>query len=404
MSIQTRAAAWPAQEVSTIGAVGVAHFCSHLLQLALAPLFLMMREDLGASFFALGVLLSVFYLCSGVGQVVAGILVDRFGADRLLLAGLLLQGIATAAMGLAPHYAALLPLAALAGLGNSVYHPADLSILSHRVAPQRLGRAFAAHVIAGSIGFALSPLVSAAIGTAHGWRAALIAMGGGVVVLGLILLATRGALRVEHGAAHRAEAGAARAPGFLAILVMPVVLTAFVYFLLTSVALSGIQSFSIVALQEGFGATVALATLAVALFQAGNTTGVAFGGHLADRTSRHHVVAMAGLAAGSTFALLAAVLTVPPTVTVGLIILVGASMGITTPSRDVLVRAVAPAGATGKVFGVVYSGYDIGSLLGPLMFGLMLDHHLPRLVFLGSAVPLGLAVLTAFAVRRRPAG
>lgn len=403
MSIQMRAAPWPAQEVSTIGAVGVAHFCSHLLQLALAPLFLMMRADLGASFFALGVVLSVFYLCSGVGQVIAGILVDRFGADRLLLSGLLLQGAATAAMGLAPHYAVLLPLAALAGLGNAVYHPADLSILSHRVAPQRLGRAFAAHVIAGSIGFALSPIVSAAIGTAYGWRVSLLAMGGGVVVLGLILLASRGALKVAPVAAHRADGTAMKAPGFLQVLAMPVVLTAFVYFLLTALTLSGIQSFSIVALQEGFGATVALATLAVALFQAGNTTGVAIGGHLADRTTRHHVVAMTGLVAGAAFAMLAAVLTVPPVATVGLIILVGASMGLTTPSRDVLVRAAAPAGATGKVFGVVYSGYDIGSLVGPLMFGLMLDHHLPRLVFVGSAIPLALAVFTAFAVRRKPA-
>ncbi|MDI4657787.1 MFS transporter [Xanthobacter autotrophicus] len=403
--MNARTAAWPAGEVSTIGAVGVAHFCSHLLQLALAPLFLMMRAELGVSFFALGAVLAVFYLFSGVGQVTAGILVDRFGAHRLLLGGVLLQGTATAAMGLAPHYVVLLPLAALAGLGNSVYHPADLSILSHKVAPVRLGRAFAAHVIAGSIGFALSPLVSAAIAAAFGWRTALGAMGLGVVVLGLVLLACRKALKVEpgHGTAHGAKAAHGPAPTFFQVLAMPVVLMAFLYFLLTSISLSGIQSFSIVALKEGFGATVALATLAVTLYQCGNAAGVALGGAVADRTARHHLIAMGGLAVACALALLAAALVVPPEATVGLVALVGFAMGMTTPSRDVLVRSAAPVGATGKVFGVVYSGYDIGALVGPLMFGLMLDHHLPRLVFVGAAIPLGLAVMTAFAVRRQPA-
>lgn len=402
MSIEARAAGWPAAEVSSIGAVCSAHFCSHFLQLALAPLFIMMRADLQVSFIELGLLLSVFYLFSGAGQVAAGVLVDRFGADRLLLAGILTQGAATAAMGIAPSYVLLLPLAALAGLGNSVYHPADLSILSHKVAAPRLGRAFAAHVIAGSIGFGLSPIVSGAIGAHFGWRTALIAMGLLVVLIGLLLAVFRAPLRAPAGRAAHAAAGGTPL-SFLDVLAMPVVLMAFLYFTLTAVALSGIQSFSIVALQEGFGAAVALATLAVALFQVGNTAGVAIGGHVADRSAQHHQIAMSGLAAAAAFGFLAAWLQAAPEVTVGLIALVGFCMGLTTPSRDVLVRSAAPAGATGKVFGIVYSGYDIGSLVGPLMFGLMLDHHHPRMVFVGAAAALALAVGTAFAVRRRPA-
>lgn len=414
------AARWPAAEASTIGAVGIAHFCSHFLQLALAPLFLTMRDDLGVSFVDLGLLLSVFFFASGAGQVMAGILVDRFGAHRLLLCGLLLQGAATAAMGLAPRYEVLLPLAALAGLGNSVYHPADLSILSHRVAPARLGRAFAAHVIAGNVGFALSPLVSGAIGAAHGWRTALTLMGALVVLAGIGLLIFRGLLTcgpaeepgtqgqgTQGGSTERHGAGgfgaqAQPAPDFLHILAMPVVLMAYLYFILTAFALTSFQSFSITALQEGYGASLALATLAPALYQLGNTMGVALGGALADRTDRHHHVAMGGLAIACILGLLAALLPGLPMATVGLIAAVGTALGLTTPSRDVLVRAVAPAGARGKVFGVVYSGYDMGALIAPVLFGLALDHQMPRLVLLGGAVPLGLAVLTAFAVRRRP--
>lgn len=399
MSVNAQAAGRPSGEVATISAVGVAHFCSHLLQLALAPLFLLMREDLGASFLALGVVLTIFYACSGVGQVISGVLVDRFGADRLLLGGLFLQGAATAAMGLAPHYGALLPLAALAGLGNSVYHPADLSILSHRVAAPRLGRAFAAHVIAGSAGFAVSPIVSGALGLAYGWRTALLSMGLAVLVAGVGLLFVRDAIHTRPAAPG--HAAAAPAPSFLTVLAMPVVLMAFLYFVLTAISLSGVQNFTISALQEGFGTSIELATLAVALYQVGNSAGVAVGGYVADRTSQHHRIAMGGLAAACAL-LLASAFVVPPA-TIALLTLTGAAVGLTTPSRDVLVRAAAPAGATGKVFGVVYSGYDIGALAGPMIFALMMDHHLPKLVLAGSAVPLGLAVATAFAVRRRPA-
>ncbi len=404
MSVNADAAPEVSGEVATIGAVGVAHFTSHMLQLALAPLFLFMRDDLGTSFTALGLVLSVYFLCSAAGQVMAGVLVDRFGADRLLLSGMILQGGATAAMGFAPHYEMLLPLAALAGFGNSVYHPADLSILSHKVAPQRLGRAFATHVICGNLGFALSPLISGALGAAFGWRTALTTMGLGalLVVAGLALF--RALLHCAPTPAAAAGTPHAASPlTFRTVLTTPVVIVAFLYFLLTSLSLNGVQSFSIVALQEGFGASLMLATLAVTLYQLGSAAGVAIGGHIADRAENHHLIAMSGLAVSAVLAVLAAVMHVPPEVTVAFIAAVGFAIGITMPSRDVLVRRTAPVGATGKVFGVVYSGYDVGGLVGPVIYGMILDHHAPRLVYLAAAVPLALAVGTAFGVRRRPA-
>ncbi|MFG1480225.1 MFS transporter [Xanthobacter sp. V4C-4] len=389
-------------ELTTISAVGLAHFTSHMLQLALAPLFLFMRDDLGTSFVELGLILSIYFLCSGVGQVLAGVLVDRFGADRLLIGGMLLQGAATVAMGFAPRYEALLPLAALAGLGNSVYHPADLSILTHRVDHRRLGRAFATHVICGNIGFAFSQLTSGSLGLAFGWRAALMVMGGGAVVVALGLLTLRPALHVAPHGADGAAPGRSGAPSFRQVLAMPVVLIAFIYFVLTSVALSGVQGFSVVTLQEGFGASVMLATLAVTLYQLGNAAGVALGGHVADRALHHHRVAMGGLAAAAALGFAVALAQVPPGITVALLAAMGFSVGLTMPSRDVLVRRATPDGATGKVFGVVYSGYDVGGLVGPLVYGLLLDHHEPRLVYVVSATALALCTVTAFGVRRPP--
>lgn len=389
----------------TIGAVSAAHFTSHLLQLALAPLFPLLRQDLGASFTELGLVLSVFYVVSGLGQVVAGVLVDRFGPDRLLLAGVALQGGAIAAMGLAPGYWALLPLAAVAGAGNSVYHPANLSVLSHRVADARLGRAFALHVVAGSLGYAVSPMFVGGVATAWGWRAALVAVGACALAVALLLVLARGALAIRAtagAAAARAEAATGRrtgAPSLVRILATPVVLLSFGYFVLTALSGSGIQGFTTAALMQGYGAPFALAAFAVTSYQLGNVGGVLLGGYLADRTTRHHGVATLGMGAAAVLVFGASSAGLPPVAVIALLTGGGFSVGLTTPSRDVLVRQAAPRDGLGKVFGVVYSGFDIGSLVGPLIYGRLLDGGMPNLVFAAAAAVLAVGSFTVLGIR-----
>lgn len=403
MTSLASANAVPRREIATISIVSVAHFVSHLLQLSLAPLFIAMRADLGVSFTELGVVLSVFYLFSGGGQVIAGILVDRFGAHRLLIGGMALQAAAMGAMGLVPNYASLLPLAALAGLGNSVYHPADLSILSHRISPRRLGRAFAIHVVGGSIGYAASPVVTGTLALFYGWRVALVATGLVCLLITASFLLARPLLRIEsHPAPPRGAPPSEAAPHFLDILRMPVMMLAFFYFFLTAICLAGMQGFGISALREGFGMTPAFAAMTLALYQGGNICGILIGGHIADRATHHHRVAMAGLAAAAFALGLVGFAQLHPFATLCLVVAVGALIGITTPSRDVLVRHAAPENARGKVFGLVYSGFDVGSLIGPLIYGALLDAHLNHAVFLAAAAPLVVAVVTVIGVRVRP--
>ncbi len=401
MSVAAATLPPPSREVATISAVGVAHFTSHFLQLAFAPLFLAMRADLGVTFTELGLILSLFYLASSAGQVLAGVLVDRFGADRLLLGGMALQAGSMLALGLVPAYWMMLPLGALAGLGNAVYHPADLSILSHRIRPERLGRAFAAHVIFGNLGYAASPLVSGAIAIPFGWRAALVVMGATGLLATLALVLARPVLHIPAIHQQPAATDGAAPLSFMGVLMTPVVLLAFFYFLLSSISLVGIQNFSIAALQEGFGITVGLATVTVTLYQLATAAGVFVGGILADRVSQHHRVAMGGLS-GAAFCAAVVPLGAPHVfITIALVSAVGLCVGLTTPSRDVLVRRASPAGATGKVFGVVYSGFDVGALIAPLIYGALMDHHLARLMFLVAAVPLALGVFTVLGVRPR---
>ena len=401
----TATATAPARDFRTIGAVGAAHFTSHVLQIALAPLFPLMRDDLGVSYTALGLILSVFYVVSGLAQVAAGVLVDRFGPQRLLIAGVALQGGAVAAMGFAPGYWALLPLAAAAGIGNSVYHPADLSVLSRRVRPARLGRAFAFHVVAGSLGYAVSPLFAGSVAALAGWRAALVVVGGFGVAMALALFLLRRALEVapqERGAGESSERDAGRL-SLARVLALPVVLLAFTYFVLTALAGSGVQGFTPAALMQGYGASFAWAAFAVTASQLGNIGGVVLGGFLAERTARHDLVAIAGMAVAAVLMVGASWSGFAPVVVVALITGAGFAVGATTPSRDVLVRRAAPPDALGRVFGVVYSGFDLGSLVGPLLYGALLDRGSPNLVFAAAGAALLLCSVTVLGVRARPA-
>src|SRR6185437_7345786 len=269
---------------------------------------------------------TLFYVASGLGQAAAGVLVDRYGAPRLLAAGLALLSGSILLVGFAGSYWMLLPLAPIAGLGNSVFHPADLSILSHRVSESRLGRAYAVHGISGSLGYATSPV-----------------------------LANHNLLDYANTGA-RAEGTERRKP-YLTVVGAPVVLMAFGYFAMTSFAGSGMQTFSITALTSGYGLSLHLATLVLTGYLVGAALGMVAGGVLADRTTQHHRVAMTGIAIAAVLMLGIALTPGLGSLVLPVAALAGIANGITGPSRDVLVRRAAAGIGTGSVFGFVYSGF-----------------------------------------------
>ena len=390
-----------ARDVRLIGVVASAHFLSHFFQLSLPPLFPVLKEALGVPYLALGALLTVFYTASGVGQAVAGFVVDRVGARPVLLGGLSLLAGAIALAGLAPGYAALVPILALAGIGNSVFHPADYSLLNARVSPRWLGRAYSAHSIAGNLGWVAAPAVVIPLSAWLGWRAALATVGLGGLVAALVL-ASRPTLR-----APSAEAPAAASARVFAwsrdagLLLAPPIVLAFAYFTLLSGAFSAVQTFSVSALVSLFGVPLASASSALTAFLVGNCAGILVGGVLADRATRHDLVAAGGLWAASALVFLLASGAPTALWLAPLMAAAGFSMGATQPSRDTLVRGVTPRGASGKVFGFVYSGLDMGSLLMPPVYGWLLDRGEPRGIFLVATGLLVLTSLTVIEVRRR---
>jgi len=384
-------------DIRIISLVASAHFFSHFFQLTLPPLFPLLKEMWGVPYVALGLAMSVFYGASGIGQPVSGFLVDRVGAHRVLLGGMALFSASIALAGLVPTYWLLLPVALLAGLGNSVFHPADYSILNASVDARRIGRGYSVHAISGSVGWAVAPTVVVGLTAHFGWRVALMTVGAvGLTVAAVLATQLGGAL----GGGRRAERARSTTGREVRLLLTAPILSAFAYFAFIATALIGVQTFGVTTLMRIYDTPLGLATGALTAFLVGGAGGTLAGGLLADRTRRHDIVAVAGLVTAAGFMLLLATGALAPMLLPGLLGLAGFCHGATGPSRDMLVRAATPPGASGKVFGFVYSGLDLGSCLTPLAFGWLLDHGDPRLLFVAVAILMLCTIATVVQVRR----
>ena len=373
----------------TIGLVATAHAVSHFFQLVLAPLLPLMAAELQLSFSTLGVVMMLFFAVSAVLQPLAGFLVDRIGGRGVLLCGVGLMTLGVLLMSLAEGAPLLALGAVVMGVGNSVFHPADFSILNGRVSPARLGYAFSAHGVAGQLGFAAAPVFSAAIASAYGWHAALLAsaaVGAGVL---LVLLANTRQLPVTPAPRRRQPI----AQDARVLLSFPV-LVCFGFFVVWGGAYVGVASFSIAAMQLQFGMSTALAASAVTAYMLGNAGGMLAGGVVAARVPRHDLVAVAGLLVSALFVLPIATGAVAAAGLPVLLALTGFFAGVTYPSRDLIVRASTPPGAAGRVYGFVYSGLDVGSLAMPVFYGMLIDHALPQGVFYGIFACMLVAVVT----------
>jgi len=384
------------RDARVIALVGVAHSLSHFLQLALPPLFPLLRAEFDVSWTLLGTLVGTFYVASSVTQFAAGFAVDRAGARPVLLSGMGLAVAGTLVASLAPGPAWLFPAAAMMGVGNGVFHPADFAILNASVDPRRLGYAYSVHGVGGNLGYALAPIVSFGLGTAFGWRVALVAMGMvGLAVLGV--LATQRTL-LSSQRAHDAHAHTVR--GSVGLFLQPAILLCFFYFIFQTTASIGLQTFLPSALNAGLDVPLVLATSAVTAYLLGGAAGIVAGGFLAARTTRHDRVAGIGLLSGALLVALVATAAVPRPLIVPLFVVIGLVLGSTGPSRDLIVRNATPKGAAGRVYGFVYSGLDLGATLGPVWFGLMLDHQLAREMFYVIAALFLVAIATVVNVRR----
>ena len=394
--LDSAAAATFRNDARVIGLIGLAHATSHVLQLTLPPLFVLLRAEFDVSYAALGAVMSLFYAASGIMQFAAGFAVDRFGARPVLLGGLALLGGCTVLAGLAPSFAWLYVLAALMGAGNGVFHPADFAVLNARVQPARLGHAFSMHGVGGSLGYAVAPVMSYGLGSAFGWRTALVVMGAAGLAM-LVFLALNGRDIATVG--HRGKPVRGAISNVDLFRQAPILLC-FAFFCIYNTGSIGVQTFSAPALLAAHAIPLAVATSALTGYLVGSAAGIVAGGFLANATPRHERVAGSGLTIAAALVASFAFVAWSPAAVLPLFALAGFALGITGPSRDMIVRKATPPGASGRTFGFVYSGLDIGATIGPVAAGVLLDHGAPRLVFVLIAACLLLAMATIIESRR----
>jgi MFS family permease len=385
-------------DAKIIAGVSAAHFVSHFYMLVLPPLFAFVREDYGVSYVELGLALTVFNVVSAVLQTPAGFLIDRIEARHALIVGLLLGAVGYAVAATVDSYWMLIAMFALIGIGNTVYHPADYAILSHRVSAERMGQAYSVHTFAGILGSAAAPMSVLVMHSHFGWRGAFY----GAALLGAAVAVLLMFVRDATLPAAAAKPGHSAAPetGWRLLLSRPI-LVSLLFFMLLSIANGGLQNFSVVALGALHGTPPLTANTALTGNLLLSATGVLIGGWIAGRTVRHGHIAACGLVMSALAVFLIVVVTPNAAILVALMSLAGFASGAIMPARDLLVRAVTPPGAFGKVFGFVTNGFNIAGILSPLIFGALMDYGAPRAVFVLVGICSLAAILTVVVAARK---
>jgi FSR family fosmidomycin resistance protein-like MFS transporter len=389
-----------APHLRIVGVISAAHFVSHYYILILAPLFPFVRAEYGVSYTELGLALTAFNIVTAALQTPAGFLVDWLGARVLLIIGLLIGAGAFVIAGLVDSFAVLVTMFALAGVGNAVYHPADYALLSHHVPSDRVGQAYSIHTFAGMLGSAAAPTSLLMMQNLWGWRGAFIGAGVLGFAVAAILLAVRDNVAAPTTASpHRTKTDTSAA-GWRLLLSAPILLN-LGFFALIAMVSGGMYNYSVVALGAAYGTPVTIANVALSGNLLLSAAGVLIGGLVVARTSRHALVATLGLSAIALFNVLIANVDLGSLPLIMAMTGCGLFYGIIMPSRDMIVRDVTPPGSFGKVFGFVTTGFNIGGIVAPLVFGAIMDHGSPRFVFAVVAGCSALAILAVATLPRR---
>jgi MFS transporter, FSR family, fosmidomycin resistance protein len=396
LTLPAAKARW-SREAKVISLIAVAHFMSHVHGMLLPPILGQVKEAFGVTYTQVALAITVFNVASALLQTPAGFLVDRIGARAMLTGGLILSGVGITAAALLPGYWFFIIAYGLMGVANTVYHPADYSILSAAIDGKKIGKAFSIHTFAGYLGFGVTPAMVLGTAALWGWHGAFLFAAGLTFAVAILLIVAGSvlprAVRKSPEPPKSSSKGAAKVG--LDLLLSPPVLRNLLFFFCLAMANGGIQTFTVVGMGAIHGTPASVANVALSAFLLFSAGGVLLGGIIADRTPHHERVAAIGFACTSTMAILMAWVNMPAALLIGVMALGGLLNGIIQPSRDMMVRAVTPVGSFGKVFGFVTTGFNFGGVVSPLLYAWLMDRGEPRAIFMIVVAFIFLALVTA---------
>lgn len=382
----------PPKHFKVVGLVSTGHFLSHFYMLLIPPLFPLLKDEFGIGFTELGITITVFSLVTGLTQAPVGFLVDRFGARKILLCGLLLESAAFIWIGLSPSYWMLLAMMGVAGLANAVYHPANYSILNASVQSGRIGQAFSIHTAAGMLGNAVAPVTMVLLLSVTDWKTGLVVCGVTGGLASVLIAANAGALKETASQTEIKQPSTARS-GLRLLFSQPILLGA-LFFLCIGVAGHGVSAFGVATLTVIHEITVTEAATILSAYLFASPIGVLCGGWIADRIRHHHLFAGVCFVAIALAFFTMAGLSMRLELIAFVFVIAGFFSGVVSPSRDMLIRSLAPPTEMGKVFGFVSTGFNVAGIIAPPLFGYILDHHNPSAVFWTVGAVSLLTVLT----------
>jgi len=369
------------------------------MQMLLVPLFPVFMQEFGLSYSQIGFLVSVLYMVSSLGQASSGFAVDQLGARPVLFASLALFFVAAITAANATGYDSLILVMVLVGIGNSPFHPVDFTIMNQRVSSARLGYAFSVHGVTGNLGWALAPVFFVGITALSSWRTAYYCAALLLLCVFVVLFWHRHLLQTQT---TRSIAMDKESTSDFSFLRLSAVWWCFGFFMFATMTLAVVQSYSISILQKLHDVSLYAANATLTAYMLFAAVGMMVGGWVAakfpDQSDR--VVARA-MTAAAAILVLAASGVLGAMGTCALIASTGFAIGVGGPSRDMMIKKATPAGATGRVYGLVYSGMDVGFAIAPAAFGMFMDRGYYASVLVGAAVTLMVAVFLALGVGSR---
>lgn len=394
-----------ASDVRVIGLISLAHGSSHFFHLVLPPMFPWLKDAFALSYAELGLLMSVFFVVSCIAQATSGFLVDRIGARPVLFGGIGLLILAALVYSQSNGYAMLLMGAVIAGCGNGIFHPVDYTLINHKVSAPNLPYAYSMHGVTGYLGWAAAPAFMVAIAQFSDWRIAFLSAALLEACILVVLWLNRNYLvdnvKERHDDAQASNEAAN--PGIVqesafAFLKLTAVWLCWVFFFFSMASTSSLQSFAPSALFSIYQVPLDVGSYYITLLALGSAGGVLFGGYLAAKLKAPERIVTSCLSVTIVMCLLLGTGFIP----VGLIPILffglGFGYGVVAPSRDLLVKTVTPKGVAGRVYGIVYSGIDLGAAVGPFIFGFFMDAGLPNALFLGIVAFQLMIIPTVFKV------